>query len=38
MPSLRECLLLAHAQNILDDEEFVLLYDMNTSKNPDFPY
>ena len=41
MPSLREvreCLLLAHAQNVLDDEEFVLLYDMNSSKNPDFPY
>ena len=40
MPSLREvreCLLLAHAQNILD-EEFALLYDTKSSKNPDSPY
>ena len=34
----REALLLSHAQNIIDDEEFVLLYNLNKSKNPDFAY
>jgi len=34
----RELLLLAHSENFLDDEEFLLLYDINSSKNPDFPY
>ena len=34
----RECLLLAHTKNILDDEEFVLLYDMNSSQNQELPY
>ena len=34
----RDCLLLSHAQNLITDEEFVFLYDVNTSKNPDFPY
>ena len=41
MPSLREVrasLLMAHANNMIDDEEFVFLYDLNRSKNPDFPY
>ena len=41
MPKLREvrdCLLMSYDQNLLDDEEFVLLYDLNSSKNPDFPY
>ena len=41
MPKLRkirECLLLSHAANIIDDEEFVLLYDVNKSRNPDYPY
>ena len=41
MPKLRkvrECLLLAHAADLLDDEEFVALYDVNTSRNQDFPY
>ena len=34
----REALLLAHHDNVVDDEEFCLLFDMNTSKNPDFEY
>ena len=34
----REALLLAHEQGIIDDEEFVLLLDLNKSKNPDYPY
>ena len=34
----REALLLAHDQGIVDDEEFVLLFDLNKSKNPDYPY
>ena len=28
----------SHAANIIDDEEFVLLYDVNKSRNPDYPY
>ena len=41
MPRLRDvrdCLLLSHDQNLINDEELLLLYDMNTSKNPDFCY
>ena len=34
----REALLLAHDQGIVDDEEFVLLFDLNKSKNPVYPY
>ena len=34
----RETILFAHNQNFLNDEEFLLLYDLNRSKNPDFPY
>ena len=34
----RSALLLAHDQNIINDEEFLYLYDINTSKNVDFPY
>ena len=34
----REMLLYAHASNMIDDTEFVLLYDVNSSKNPDLPY
>ena len=34
----RNALLLSHSQNLIDDEEFVLLYNLNSSKNPDFPY
>ena len=36
--NIRECLLLSHAFNLIDDEEFVILYDLNSSKNPDFLY
>lgn len=41
MPNLRqirELLLLNYGFGNLSDEEFVLLYDENTSRNPDFPY
>ena len=41
MPNLRETrisLLYAYDLNIINDEEFVLLYDINTAKSPDFPY
>ena len=41
MPGLRavrDALLVYHDQNIIDDDELVLLYDLNSSKNPDFPY
>ena len=27
-----------YSQNAIRDEEFALLYDVNSSKNPDFPY
>ena len=33
-----ECLLISHAFNLIDEEEFVILYDLNSSKNQDFPY
>ena len=36
--NIRECLLLSYAFNLIDDEEFVILYDLNSSKNPDFLY
>ena len=41
MPNLRETrisLLCAYDLSIINDEEFVLLYDINTAKSPDFPY
>ena len=41
MPSLREvreAILLAHQNKMINDEEFALLYDLNSSKNPDIPY
>ena len=34
----RETLLDAHSDNVTDDEEFVLLFDLNTSKKPDIKY
>ena len=34
----RERLLHAHSDNVIDDEEFVLLFDLNTSENPDIEY
>ena len=41
MPKLREirnCLLLCHDQKRIGDEKLIFLYDLNRSKNPDFPY
>lgn len=41
MPRLRdvrELLLYANYDGLIDDEEFLLLYDLNTAKSPDFPY
>lgn len=41
MPRLRdvrELLLHANFDGLINDEEFLLLYDLNTSKNPDLPY
>ena len=34
----REALLVSHSLNLINDEEFMLLYDINSTKNPDFPY
>ena len=41
MPKFREnraTLLYAHYNGVISDEEFVLLYDINTAKSPDLPY
>ena len=38
LKKVRESLLLAHCQDIIDTEEFCVLYDINTLKNPDLPY
>ena len=41
MPNLRNVrdhLLFGFKKNLLNDEEFIHLYDINTSKNRDFPY
>ena len=37
LATVRDSLVIAHSQNIIDDVEFVLLYDANMSK-PVFPY
>ena len=34
----RNLLLESYSEKVIDDTEFFLLYDMNTSENPDFPY
>ena len=34
----RELILNTYQSDIITDEEFILLYDVNTSKNCDFPY
>ena len=34
----RELLIILHANNLISDAEFVLLYDTFNSKNEDFPY
>ena len=33
----RSALLASHSTNLINDEEFLMLYDHNTSKNLDFP-
>ena len=35
---LREALLLSYEENTISDEEFLLLYDKYSSKNPEFEY
>ena len=35
---IRESIVLAYFSNIINDDEFVLLYDANRPKNPDFNY
>lgn len=34
----RISLLYAYDSSVINDEEFVLLYNINTAKSPDFPY
>ena len=34
----REALLLANDQDLIDDEEMLVLYDLNRSRNLDIPY
>ena len=34
----RNLLLISHNDGFINDDEFVVLYDLYTSKNPDFPY
>ena len=34
----RNALMLAHSEDLIDEEEFFFLYDINKSKNLDFPY
>jgi len=34
----RKALFHCNSLNLIDDEEFLLLYDANKSKNPDIPY
>ena len=34
----REMLLISHDMGFIDDLEFSILYDLNKSSNPDFPY
>ena len=36
--AVRNELLLAYDEEVIDDEEFVLLWDCNKSKNPNFSY
>ena len=34
----RECIAYAHRKGFINDRQFLVLFDANTSKNPDFPY
>ena len=36
--NIRNDLLISHSPNPVNNEEFLMLYNLNTSKNPDFPY
>ena len=38
LKTVRDSLLIAHCENILDDEELLLLFDGNRSTNLDLPY
>ena len=41
MPNFREnteCIACAYRKVFINERQFVLLHDANTSKNPDFPY
>ena len=38
LKNVRSAILLAHAANLINAEECILLYDINKSKNPDLPY
>ena len=38
MPKVRDTILLAYAFNLIDATESLLLYDVNSPKNPDIPY
>ena len=38
LKDIRNLLLLSHGDNLIDDEEFLMLYDINKSKNLDLPY
>ena len=38
LKTVRDSLLIAHSENILDDEELLLLFDGNRSTNLDLPY
>ena len=34
----RNCIVYAYRKGFINDREFVLLYDVNTSRNPEYPY
>ena len=38
MPKFPDTILLVHASPLINAEQFVLLYDLHTPKNPDLPY
>ena len=38
LKTVRNSLLIAHSENILNDEELLLLFDVNRSTNLDLPY
>ena len=34
----RDHLLYTHSERLIDDEDFILLFDLHTAKSPDLPY